>query len=149
MPDEPLKEGEKTAQAVAATLTWLREEGVDVRCDANVLGTVPEVFPRFRAALDERRIGVSQLRGVWVVPPFVLKDLGTEVRWHALRGRIAPFLKNDYLARIDGELRTGDAIDWGAMSLQAENVVVVKRAQPWAELARRLWRCCRYDCDRR
>jgi hypothetical protein len=141
LPDEPLKEGEKTAQAVVATLTWLREEGVDVRCDANVLGTVPEVFPRFRAALDERRIGVSQLRGVWVVPPFVLKDLGTEVRWHALRGRIAPFLKNDYLARIDGELRTGDAIDWGAMSLQAENVVVVKRAQPWAELALRLWRC--------
>ena len=119
LPDDPLKEGEATAQAVAENIAWLRREGVDARCDAYVLGTVPDVFARFSALLDERSLEVSRLRGVWVVPPFVLKDIDAQVRWHTVRGRVAPFLKNDYLGRIDGELRTGAAIDWRAMGMQA------------------------------
>jgi hypothetical protein len=119
LPDDPLKEGEATAQAVAENIAWLRREGFDARCDAHVLGTVPEVFTGFSAVLDERSLKVSRLRGVWVVPPFVLKDSDAQVRWHTARGRIAPFLKNDYLGRIDGELRTGAAIDWRAMGMQA------------------------------
>ena len=119
LPDDPLKEGEATAQAVAENIAWLRREGVDARCDAYVLGTVPDVFARFSALLDGRSLEVSRLRGVWVVPPFVLKDIDAQVRWHTVRGRVAPFLKNDYLGRIDGELRTGAAIDWRAMGMQA------------------------------
>ena len=47
------------------------------------------------------------------------QDIDAQVRWHTVRGRVAPFLKNDYLGRIDGELRTGVAIDWRAMGMQA------------------------------
>ena len=119
LPDDPLKEGEATAQAVAENIAWLRREGFDARCDAHVLGTVPEVFAGFGAVLDERSLEVGRLHGVWVVPPFVLKDIDAQVRWHTVRSRIAPFLKNDYLGRIDGELRTGAAIDWRAMGMQA------------------------------
>ena len=119
LPDDPFKEGEQTAQAVAENIAWLRREGSDARCDAHVLGTVTEVFAGFLAVLDERQLEVGRIRGVWVVPPFILKDIDAQVRWHTVRGRVAPFLKNDYLGRIDGELRTGAAIDWKAMGMQA------------------------------
>ena len=140
LPDDPVAEGERIAQAVSETFAWLGQERVDRRCDACVLGTVLEVFPRFGAALSDRGLAVETLRGVWVVPPFTLKDLGTEMRWHAVRGRLAPFMKNDYLHRIDGELRTGAAIDWVPMGLQADNLVLVKRQLSWAELWQQLRR---------
>ena len=80
LPDDPLKEGEQTAQAVAENIAWLRQEGSDARCDAHVLGTVSEVFARFRAVLEERGIELVRMRGVWVVPPFALKDVDTQAR---------------------------------------------------------------------
>ena len=46
----------------------------------------------------------------------------------------------DYLHRIDGELRTGAAIDWVPMGLQADNLVLVKRQLSWAELWQQLRR---------
>ena len=78
LPDEPLKEGEKVAQAVAEALSWLEQEGVDGRCDALTLGSVADVFPRFGAALADRSVALGQVRGIWAVPPFVMADLGTD-----------------------------------------------------------------------
>eukprot|EP00966_Prymnesium_polylepis_P127492 2948840-Prymnesium_polylepis.1 len=48
---------------------------------------------------------------------------------------MAPFLKNDVWRRIDGEVRGGQAVDWQKMALLGENLVVVKVARPWRELA--------------
>ena len=87
LPDDPLKEGEATAQAVAENIAWLRREGFDARCDAHVLGTVPEVFAGFGAVLDERSLEV----GRWLVAfPLNLKPQSTKsVEPRAIEGATA------------------------------------------------------------
>ena len=143
IPDEGelLKDGEETIQKVTATVEWLRTEGWDLRCGASVLGTVSAVFPSFGQALDKRGVLAEYVIGAWVVPPFIVSDLiardggATLLPWRATRGRMAPFLKNDVWRRIDAEVRQGHPVDWQKMSLLAENLVVVKVARPWRELA--------------
>ena len=132
---ELLQDGEATLQAVAAFWTRLRTEGWDALCGARVLGPVGSVFPRFGEVLSEHGVDPGRVQGAWVVPPFILKDLnGPALRWHEVRGRMGPFLKNELWRRVDAEVRQGSAVAWETMGLMAENVVVVKHAQPWRKL---------------
>ncbi|KAL1515072.1 hypothetical protein AB1Y20_004136 [Prymnesium parvum] len=141
IPDEQqmIKDGEAMIEKVSATVRWLRTEGTDVRCTAHVLGCVSDVFPTFGATLDARQLARGHVVGVWVVPPFIVKDLikddkHARLAWRQTRGRLGPFLKNDLWRRIDREVQQGRPVDWKAMGLQQENLVVVKVRLPWRQL---------------
>ena len=132
---EMLKRGEATVEWITSTYTRLCTEGSDMRRGAVSLSTVAASFPRMLEALGDVGVGAENVEGVWVVPPFILKDLPPVMRWHDVRGRLGPFLKNDVWRRIDAEVRAGRAVDWSTMGLQPENVVVVRHRWPWKALA--------------
>jgi hypothetical protein len=90
--------------------TRLTTEGSDMRRGAVLLGTVADAFPRLKDALADASVAAEDVEGVWVVPPFVLKDLPADLRWHDVRGRLSPFLKNNLWRRIDAEVRAGRAV---------------------------------------
>ena len=137
LPDEEtfLKDGEATVQWWKDTIVNLRTEGADARCGAVTLGTVADVFPNFLGALEKAGVDSAQIEGAWVVPPFIVKDLGGRAHWREARGRLAPFLKNDVWRRINAEASQGAAVDWQKMGLMAPNLVVVKQRRAWRELA--------------
>ena len=138
IPDEAeiLKKGEQTVQWVTQTITWLQTEGNDIRRGALVIGTVAEALPLLSAAFEKYGIAVASVEGLWVVPPFIVKGVdGPGLRWHNVRARLAPFLKNNLWPRIDGDARSGCPIDWRSMGLTAEHLVVVRHRRSWAELA--------------
>lgn len=137
IPDEEelLKTGEKHVEAMAAFVRHVRTEAWDMQCGACVLGEVASVFPGFSGVLTDRGIQVARVLGAWAVPPFVLKDLehnkgSQHLLWRQVRGRLAPFLKNDLWKRVDAEVRQGRAVDWEAMCILGENSVVVKFYRP-------------------
>lgn len=136
--DEMLKDGEATVQWAKDMVGRLVSEGHDVRCSAVVLGTVRDTFPRLRPALVDA--GVTDevcVEALWVVPPFLMKGLNATTRWPEMRMRLGPFLNKDIWERIDAEVRMGRAVDWAAMGLQAENLVVVKHRWLWRTLVSR------------
>ena len=138
-PEEMMKDGEATVAYVSDVVSKLRAEGADVRCGACVAGDVQSAFPDLRAALGAVGVPeVSRIEGVWVVPPFVLKGLDTRLRWHEVRGRLGPFLKNDIWHRINGEVCQGLAVDWAKMGLQPENLVVAKHRATWRMMGEKL-----------
>ena len=126
-----LKDGEATVQYWKDLAERVRMQGAEVRCSAVTLGSVVDTFPRLRSALEEADLSTERVEGLWVVPPFVLKDLGTHARWHEAKGRLGPFLKNDAWRKIDAEVHLGRAVDWAKMGLLADNLVVVKHRATW------------------
>ena len=142
---DPMEEGKKTVDWVKSTWARLLTEGTEIRCCATALGLCPDVFPRLSEAMREAGVSEDRVLGVWVVPPFILKDLDAladsgsapTYSWHAVRGRLGPFLKNNLWRRIDAEARAGRPIAWQSMGLQPQNVVLVKQQRDWRSLARR------------
>lgn len=151
LPDDEdmLKHGEKTVEWVASTVSWVRTEGTEARCAAAVLGPTSSTFPRLRDALADADVPLDTVEGLWVVPPFILKDLDPCSRWHVVRGRLGPFLKNNLWVRIDAEVRQGRAVDWPSMGLMAENLVVVRHRRRWLDLAAGVWRELTWAATRR
>ena len=132
--EEMLKRGEATVEWVTAMYTRLTTEGSDMRRGAVLLGTVADAFPRLKDALAEASVAAENVEGVWVVPPFVLKGLPEDLRWHDVRGRLSPFLKNNLWRRIDAEVRAGRAVDFHSMHLQPNNLVIARHVRPWRTL---------------
>ena len=101
-----------------------------MRRGAVLLGTVADAFPRLKDALAEASVAAENVEGVWVVPPFVLKGLPEDLRWHDVRGRLSPFLKNNLWRLIDAEVRAGRAVDFHPMRLQPNNLVLARHVRP-------------------
>ena len=135
-PEKWLKDGEANVEWAKEMLKRLQVEGTDIRRGAVVLGDVAATFPRMTAALADKGVTPDNVEGVWVVPGFIVKDLDGALRWHDVRGRLGPFLKNNLWSKIDAEVRQGLAVDWTKMGLLKENVVVVRHKRELREMAR-------------
>ena len=132
---ELLQDGEATLQAVACVLDAPADRGLGRAQRRARARARRQRLPGFGEVLSEHGVDPGRVQGAWVVPPFILKDLnGPALRWHEVRGRMGPFLKNELWRRVDAEVRQGSAVAWETMGLMAENVVVVKHAQPWRKL---------------
>ena len=139
-PDQWVKDGEASVKWMKDMLARVQVEGTDSRRGALVLGSVEESFPRIAALLDAHQVAHHHVEGMWVVPGFILKDLdGPNLRWHEVRGRLGPFLKNDFWRKVNAEVGQGRAVDWQAMGLQAQNWVVVRHRRELREMVRSLY----------
>ena len=139
--DELFNDGQIAAQAAASFYERLRAGVSDMRCALRSLGTVREVFPALASVLRAANVPTGMVRGVWVVPPFVVAGIdGAEIPWREARTRLAPFAQNDLWPRIDAEVRANRAVGWEQMGLQPENLVLVKHALPFHRLAAAAWR---------
>ena len=134
-----LKQGNEMVERITRFVSMVRAEGFEARCGAAVLGRVEGAFPRLAAALADAGVPVDCVEGVWVVPPFIVSGLPHPARWHEVRARLGPFLKNNLWRRIDAEARGGAAVDWTKMGLQPENLVVVMHRRRWREIGGSLW----------